>query len=392
MSKPSVTSTPSIRNAAPSSSGRASAQPGRAQAAPVHGGIESALVGGQRQIEAMALSAVRLAAIGPQLASLAVRMEEQADSQAQQAEAIAGATRELTDRLGALIGRLQTASVNVHEVMGDIARIADQTRILSINASIEAARAGEHGRAFNIVAREVQQLADQTRDSTKLIEERVDAIQGSVGEVAASVAPMSDGSADASQPAVTVQSVNAQVQVMAGTAESQRAGARSLRAFGDQANRLTEELLLAVGTFRLTVHRQAERNVRAILAELAAVAADAPRLEQVLQGCLHQHSAFELLYITDTHGRQISGNIGWKAGRTWSDPAARGRDWRERSWFKDALRQPDEVATTDIYRSAATGDYCFTISAVVRDAQGVPLGVLGADVNFQKLLVADARS
>jgi len=41
-----------------------------------------------RQLEAMALSAVRLAALGPQLATLAIRMEEQADSQARQAERI----------------------------------------------------------------------------------------------------------------------------------------------------------------------------------------------------------------------------------------------------------------------------------------------------------------
>jgi hypothetical protein len=178
---------------------------------------------------------------------------------------------------------------------------------------------------------------------------------------------------------------------MAGTAENQRAGARSLRSFGEQANGLTEELLLAVGTFRLSAHRRAEQDVRFILTELATVAGDVRRLEQVMHGWLNQNPGFELLYFTDTHGRQISGNIGWKDGRTWSDAGARGRDWRERPWFKEALRQPAQVATSDIYRSTATGDYCFTISAVVRDTSGMPMGVLGADVNFQKLLVADAR-
>lgn len=384
MSKPPVPTVTPTLNAAPPPVGRVFALPRRAPPVP-HTTVEPAPEAGQRQIETMALSAVRLAAIGPQLASLAVRMEDQADSQARQAEQIAGATRELTDRLGALVVRLQTASVNVHEVMGDIARIADQTRILSINASIEAARAGEHGRTFNIVAREVQQLADQTRSSTQLIEDRVQAIQGSVSEVAAAVAPSPDQVASA----VTVQSVNAQVQVMAGTAESQRAGARSLRTFGDQANRLTEELLLAVGTFRLTVHRRAEQDVRSMLKELAAVVSDGQRLEQVLQGCLHQHPGFELLYVTDPQGRQISGNLSWKEGRPFSDPAAMGRDWRDRAWFKDALLQPDQVVATDIYRSTATGDYCFTISAVVSNGHGLPLAVLGADVNFQKLLAAD---
>jgi PAS domain-containing protein len=339
----------------------------------------------------MALSAVRLAAIGPQLAALAVRMEEQADSQAHQAERIAAATRELTDRLSGVVGRLQVASGNVHEVMGEIARIADQTRILSINASIEAARAGEQGRTFSVVAREVQQLADQTRGSTTLIEERVDAIQGSVSEVAAAVARPTDQTVEAAGSPVTVHSVNAQVQVMAGTAESQRAGARSLRSLGDQAGRLTEELLLAVGTFRLGVHRRAEQDVRAMLAELAAGIDDPKKLGQVLQRCLQQHPGFELLYVTDTQGRQVSANVGWKEGRTWSDSSVLGKNWHDRPWFKDALHQSGHVVTTDIYRSAATGDYCFTISAVVSDPRGLPLGVLGADVNFQKLLVGDPK-
>src|SRR5262245_52732182 len=62
------------------------------------------------QLERIALSSVRLAAIGPQLASLAARLEAQADTQARQAEAVAGAARSLTERLGAVVARLQEAS------------------------------------------------------------------------------------------------------------------------------------------------------------------------------------------------------------------------------------------------------------------------------------------
>jgi len=49
--------------------------------------------------------------------------------------------------------------------------IANQSRMLSLNAQIEAARAGEHGRGFSIVAREMQKLSDETTNSIKNVRE-----------------------------------------------------------------------------------------------------------------------------------------------------------------------------------------------------------------------------
>lgn len=59
----------------------------------------------------------------------------------------------------------------IKEATGLITAIAAETNLLSLNASIEAARAGEQGRGFAVVAAQIQQLADQSNESAKHIEE-----------------------------------------------------------------------------------------------------------------------------------------------------------------------------------------------------------------------------
>lgn len=62
------------------------------------------------------------------------------------------------------LGHFQDEIAAVAKIIGDI---AEQTKILSLNASIEAARAGEHGRTFSVVAQAVRDLATRTSQSAK---------------------------------------------------------------------------------------------------------------------------------------------------------------------------------------------------------------------------------
>lgn len=59
----------------------------------------------------------------------------------------------------------------VNSLTNEILSISSQTNLLALNASIEAARAGEAGRGFSVVAEEIRQLADTSRETANRIQE-----------------------------------------------------------------------------------------------------------------------------------------------------------------------------------------------------------------------------
>lgn len=73
--------------------------------------------------------------------------------------------------IGEQTQKTNESAVKIKVATDMISEIAEETTLLSLNASIEAARAGEQGRGFAVVANQIQKLAEQSGDATTQITE-----------------------------------------------------------------------------------------------------------------------------------------------------------------------------------------------------------------------------
>ena len=107
---------------------------------------------------------------------------EQATTTIKQLRQINSEVEKSIETITAQINVTNDSAQRIRAATEMITSIAEETNLLSLNASIEAVRAGENGRGFAIVATQIQKLAEQSNESSHMIEEITNDLINNAGE------------------------------------------------------------------------------------------------------------------------------------------------------------------------------------------------------------------
>lgn len=160
---------------------------------------------------------------------------------------------------------LSERTQQIGEIIDTVNALADQSKLLALNASIEAARAGEEGKGFAVVAMEVRQLAEQSREATARVRSILSEIQQATNTA---VMVTEEGSKGAESGMEMAQRAGEAIRNLAATIEEAAQSALQIAASTNQQSNGMDQLAAAMTQIQQATAqtaasaRQTEQSIR----------------------------------------------------------------------------------------------------------------------------------
>jgi len=194
--------------------------------------------------------------------------------------------RDATDGIARRFSTIRERAASINAVITTITRVSDQTNLLSINAALEAEKAGRYGLGFQVVAREINRLAEQTAEATTDIERIVAEMQEAVAEgveemgrfsrvMEESAAASDDVGGRLSEVIVLVEDLKERFKSVAESVEAQSIGTRQISEAMNQLSDGARRTISAVQAF-VAASGQLERSAKSLEGDVARFTLPAP--------------------------------------------------------------------------------------------------------------------
>ncbi len=168
-----------------------------------------------------------------------------ASDRANEARDMVAETKKSANRSGEIVrnavdamGRIESSSARINQIISVIDEIAFQTNLLALNAGVEAARAGEAGRGFAVVAQEVRELAQRSANAAKEIKTLISDSATEVGHGVALVRSTGEALLEIEK---LVNQVNDHVNSIATASREQATGLQEINTSVNHMDQMTQQ-------------------------------------------------------------------------------------------------------------------------------------------------------
>jgi methyl-accepting chemotaxis protein len=159
------------------------------------------------------------------------------------------------NRIAATLAELSERTQQVGEIISSVKDLAEQSNLLALNASIEATKAGDQGRGFSVVAMEMRNLAEQSRQAAVQVRSILQEIQRGAREAATAT----DEGAKRAAAAVTLsRSAGEAIEGLALVIKDSALAARQIAANTRQQTIGVEQIVTAVSELSSAITESAE--------------------------------------------------------------------------------------------------------------------------------------